>query len=173
MDVYRCSLVLLLMGTPVVFSNVVSRQERTINEVCHPSDGRLFSIHTNPAEIWTSARDDCVADGGQLASVKDSETFQFLRDFFANNPDVTADISRGVWIGLNDLSQEGDFYWLDGEALGDFHPWSGNNPNNDLKKDSCHGQDCVQLWKVRNWEFDDDYCHFKKKAYICEYADEC
>ncbi|XP_077982972.1 C-type lectin domain family 17, member A-like [Glandiceps talaboti] len=155
-----------------------TREKRTItadaneNEICHPSDGRLFRFITSLAVPWVDARNLCEGDGGQLAIIKDDATYNTLKECLLTEPDLSENVIKGVWIGLNDRAKEGDFYWVDDSPLDQNLPWANTNPNNNLKRDQCHGQDCVQLWKNRNWQLDDDYC-FKNKQFVCEYEGRC
>ena len=48
--------------------------------------------------------------------------------------------ARGVWIGLNDIRQEGVFYWVDGVLSNSTNTkWNSGEPNNHKN------EDCVEL----------------------------
>ncbi|XP_077990639.1 hepatic lectin-like [Glandiceps talaboti] len=82
----------------------------------------------------------------------------------------------GFWIGLGDKDKEGQYVWDDGTSLCStlFTDWAKKEPNNNEKKD-VNGQDCVQLWYRQRtkdmWgKWDDEYCAFREKGFICEYT---
>ena len=67
--------------------------------------------------------------------------------------------NEDFWIGINDVSSEGTFKWSDGSAL-HFTDWATGEPNN------VQNQDCGQLCKDKNFQWDDADC-FATKRYIC------
>ena len=67
--------------------------------------------------------------------------------------------NEDFWIGINDISSEGTFKWSDGSAL-HFTDWATGEPNN------VQNQDCGQLRKDKNFQWDDAHC-FATKRYIC------
>jgi hypothetical protein len=66
---------------------------------------------------WEDARDACVLEGGQLASIHDWETMEVLGWSLVEVFDLW-----WAWIGLNDRNVEGAFVWEDGSSL-DFTAW--------------------------------------------------
>nr|XP_006815389.1 PREDICTED: uncharacterized protein LOC100369221 [Saccoglossus kowalevskii] len=112
---------------------------------------------------WHAAKDHCESIGGVLASLHTQSVFQNVRTFIMNSNFDNG--VRGYWIGLNDLSTEGSFEWLNGDALG-WTAWATGEPNNSILQ-SVDGQDCVQVWKKRTYKWDDNYCH-AKRGYICQ-----
>ncbi|XP_002742251.1 lectin BRA-3-like [Saccoglossus kowalevskii] len=172
----KCVVLLLVWTSAIVCGHSINRVSRAAHQVCHPTDGRLFEFHTRPL-LWEDAQIKCEENGGQLATIQDTETFEFIKSQILGTPEINDDVKTGMWIGLNDRSMEGLYEWVDGTPLqvDDFKLWSASNPNNNMNKDACHGQDCVQMWKRKNWLLDDDYCSFRKKDFICEYfnSGEC
>ena len=46
--------------------------------------------------------------------------------------------ARGVWIGLNDIRQEGVFYWVDGVLSNSTNTkWQSGEPNNGGNREDC------------------------------------
>uniref|UniRef100_UPI00398F886B hepatic lectin-like n=1 Tax=Pristiophorus japonicus TaxID=55135 RepID=UPI00398F886B len=65
------------------------------------------------------------------------------------------------WIGLSDLSVEGQWHWVDGtdnEATGTY--WAPGEPNNDYKNEDC-------ALTLNNGQWNDVPCSFTYK-WICE-----
>ena len=76
----------------------------------------------------------CNEEGAKLASVT-SETEQNWMFFMAG--------SEGVWTGLTDILDEGDYSWMDGSLL-DYTNWNNGQPNNRDGNQHCvymHGAD--------------------------------
>ncbi len=74
------------------------------------------------AESWSQARQRCIEDGRDLASIHDQTTADHLVDAF---------LSLGVesaWIGLEDQDSEGTFEWCDGSPV-DFDLLFEGEPN--------------------------------------------
>ncbi|XP_070574163.1 C-type Lectin CRL-like [Ptychodera flava] len=137
--------------------------------------GDKFAL-MNDKVTWNDASDICLQSSGQLAVLNTEEISNELVAFINDNS-LSELNSRGFWIGLHDRHLEDSFEWVDGSAV-TFTNWYGNMPDNARKKDQCHGQDCVQLWKkpptTPLWQWDDDYC-FKRKLFFCQYKNtpEC
>ncbi|XP_077967962.1 C-type lectin mannose-binding isoform-like [Styela clava] len=70
-----------------------------------------------------------------------------------------------IWIGLDDIKNEGDFIWADGvPSTIENTAWFEGEPNN-----SGDGEDCVHL-AVRTenlWQLNDESCNLLI-AYMCE-----
>ncbi|XP_071616757.1 C-type lectin domain family 19 member A isoform X2 [Heliangelus exortis] len=87
----------------------------------------------------------------KLASIHSWEENVFVYDLVNSRvPGIPTDI----WMGLNDLRQEGHFEWTDGSSY-DYHYWDGSQPD-----DGIHSipeeEDCVQIWyrhssALRSW----------------------
>ncbi|XP_077982407.1 C-type lectin domain family 19 member A-like [Glandiceps talaboti] len=95
---------------------------------------------------------------------------------YMNASQIKTQITKGgFWIGLHDRQFEGTFKWVDDTPL-NYDFWSKPQPDNNVNKEPCHGQDCVQLWKRPRstplWKWDDDYC-YKKKPFVCQYENRC
>ena len=97
--------------------------------------------------IWTDAQEYCQDTfGTDLASVHSDQDM-----------DIITTLSNGlrVWIGLNDIDEEGTFIWTDGSPF-DYAIWKPGEPNN---YDSGHGvfDDCGEIWtSIMSWN--DRYC---------------
>ena len=67
-----------------------------------------------------------------------------------------------IWIGLDDLQNEGDFHWSDDSELDGWTNWSPKQPNNAGKK----GEDCVAIL-AKNGKWNDLACG-KRQLVVCE-----
>ncbi|XP_070574107.1 perlucin-like protein [Ptychodera flava] len=134
--------------------------------------GKRFMVYTDHV-FWKDAKASCESKGGELAKITDRETDEMIKNYIQETG-IIDEIKTGLWIGLTDWRTEDTFKWGDGEKLldcGSYSNWSPGEPNNNVKKNE-DGQDCVQLWKRRNLMWDDEYCEYRKKGYVCMFY-EC
>lgn len=66
------------------------------------------------------------------------------------------------WIGLSDIIQEGTYVWQTTQQRPDFADWGSGEPN-----DLHHNEDCIELYQVKNFHWNDAPCSVKSK-FICE-----
>ena len=90
--------------------------------------------------------------GRSLVSIKNQRENSIIKEIIKRT-------WGSFWIGLNDRSVEGNFEWIDG-SVNDYRDWAAEEPNN------AYNQDCVQLWRQKNYKWDDDRC-VAAKRYIC------
>ena len=100
------------------------------------ADATACYLVGDAAASWREGRDFCQSWGGALAQVGSREENALLSEH--------ADLD--VWLGANDLDQEGTFRWLDGSSLDDA-PWGPGQPDNYDNR-----EDCVELRAIDdNW----------------------
>ncbi|XP_062928996.1 macrophage mannose receptor 1-like [Mobula hypostoma] len=69
---------------------------------------------------------------------------------------------RSAWIGLNDISREGTYRWVDG-AYYSYRNWGANEPN------TCRRyEDCVLIRGASGGDWDDVSCD-EKRGFVCSY----
>ena len=76
----------------------------------------------------------------------------------SNNKIVKFIIIADVWIGLNDLQQEGDWKWISSLTSPNYTHWRGGEPND------FRDEDCAAL-SPSNWF---DYSCNLTLHYVCE-----
>ncbi|XP_059828140.1 macrophage mannose receptor 1 [Hypanus sabinus] len=111
---------------------------------------------------WSAARDVCINDGGNLASIQSAKEQAFITLSLNGFP-------LDVWIGLNDINQEGRYLWTEGKGVS-YTNWakgfptgqsySYDNPQSDCVTVSVTAKKLGGLWK-------DNYCHIKR-GFICQ-----
>jgi hypothetical protein len=104
---------------------------------------------------WPDARQDCLEQGGDLASVHDEGTNEEL--FWA----AIEIAGSSWWFGLSDLEDEGEFVWTDGSPF-DFEDWADGEPNNSGEEDCGHWAD----WNDGRWN--DMPCDYHL-PYVCQF----
>jgi cysteine-rich repeat protein len=103
---------------------------------------------------WSSAETSCVGFGGHLATITSQPEYDVVLG-------VAIQGGESAWIGASDAASEGDFVWTTGEPWV-FEAWGPNEP------DGGASQNCVLLWRDRNWIFNDFDCGIPS-SYVCEW----
>jgi len=99
---------------------------------------------------WEYAEDYCQQYGGYLATINSSQENYMLSNFLT---------IQSAYIGLNDVNQEGNFEWSNGEPL-TYTNWYPGQPN-----DYLQGQDYCEI--LNNGQWNDQY-DYKKLEFIME-----
>ena len=102
---------------------------------------------------WEEARQNCLAAGGDLASILSAQDQSKINNLTESKP--------YYWIGLNDRAVEGTFVWSDGSALG-FTNWNFAQPD-----DGGGSEDCAHVNFPTHGEWNDLPCSLKIKS-ICK-----
>ena len=89
------------------------------------------------AGTWTQAQAQAVSFGGNLVTVNDAPENQFLVNTFG---------TEQLWIGLTDEVVEGQFKWVNGEAV-TYTNWSPGAPDNSGNEDYVQ----INLDNVGRW----------------------
>jgi hypothetical protein len=106
--------------------------------------------------VWTDARDFCLARGRDLLAITDNLEESWL------SAEIDTRLGAGPWMGLNDLTTEGDFVWSNGEPA-DYLNWASGEPND------SGGEDCAQArWSGDAWN--DAVCGYAN-TFVCESLD--
>ena len=105
---------------------------------------------------WSDARKSCQADGGDLASVVDKETNDFIKN-----------LTRGIytWIGGYRVVDDQDVWgWTDG-SVWSYENWASGHPDN------CQGtQDVVAMNWGQPGQWGDSWNQTTdQQSYVCQY----
>ena len=92
---------------------------------------------------WTTALKKCRQENSVLVDVNNNEENVYLQH--RHNGEKS-------WLGLNDISKEGDFTWAD-RGAGNFTAWAKNQPNNFREEDCVHA-----LGVEHNYKWNDVKC---------------
>ncbi|XP_078594349.1 uncharacterized protein LOC144872121 [Branchiostoma floridae x Branchiostoma japonicum] len=146
---------------PHLQSTYVPEQPSGGDFLCPDRYYRLGRTCFRPSEQRLSffgATQDCRAENGDLAVIKDPPTHRFLIELIQTyNPSA-----EEHWIGLSDLLRERTFVWSDGIPLEGTTFWAHGQPNN-LGGD----QHCVYMCSLYDYEWVDRNCS-DQLYYICE-----
>ena len=89
-----------------------------------------FFYKIYPSASYGDAKSQCEADGSFLAIPRSEAENDFIASLFGDTR---------IWIGINDIEQEGSFVGVDGSEIS-WTNWMENQPNNDRDEDG------VELW---------------------------
>ena len=101
---------------------------------------------------WTTALTKCRQENSVLVDVTNDEENVYIQH--RHNGEKS-------WLGLNDISTEGNFTWAD-RGEGNFTAWGKNQPNNFNEEDCVHA-----LGLTYNYEWNDVKCRDCHK-YTCK-----
>lgn len=109
------------------------------------------------AVSWQTAQQNCAKQDGFLVVVSSERKHSYLQSQLLQ-------ATGQLWIGLNDISEEGSYVWTDGSPLV-YHLWAPGQPH-----DVAHSENCVEMDPnggndAGAWR--DAYCN-QHKGYICE-----
>jgi len=113
-------------------------------------NGEHCYLWNTGAKNWTDAEDFCQQAGGHLASAVHTNATNFILEEMKR---------RGlgkVWLGGNDLEEEGAWKWTDCTPWEDTF-WGSGEPNN------LGGEDCLE---IRNWKWNDSTCS-RERGFVC------
>jgi len=118
-------------------------------------NGEHCYLWNTEAKNWTDAEDFCQQAGGHLASAVHTNA--------TNNFILEETKRRGLnrlWLGGNDLEEEGAWKWTDCTPWEDTF-WSSRwgEPNN------LGGEDCLEIWN-RDWKWNDWKCSVEQ-GFVC------
>ncbi|KAM7412326.1 hypothetical protein PAMA_022008 [Pampus argenteus] len=81
---------------------------------------------------WADAELNCIALGGNLASIRTADDYAILREM-ANR---AAGRDKATWLGGFDAVKEGVWAWSDGSTF-EFTAWAKDEPNNHGSGEHC------------------------------------
>ena len=103
--------------------------------------------------VWSQARQQCLDQGGDLASVHSAEEHNFLYEAARKG-------QQSSWIGLNDRRIEKHMVWSDGTPL-DYSNWDTKEPN-----DNSGAENCIEMLHASG-KWNDNRCS-SYRGFICK-----
>jgi len=77
---------------------------------------------------WHEAREDCLARGGDLASIHTDAENEHVFDLTGGNVHV--------WLGLHENVDDETWHWIDGSEM-NYTRWHNGEPNNHGGSEDC------------------------------------
>jgi len=146
----------LLVGAVLLLATPADAQI-VAGPVVNPANGH--SYYLTESNDWFTAESIGVSLGGHLAAINDAAENTWVFNTFSSYGGV----ERSLWIGLNDLVQEGQFVWTSGESPGYFN-WAPPEPNNG--GGIFPNEDVVHIWypgsgfPLGSWVDAQDFLHY-------------
>ena len=97
--------------------------------------GRFYKVYREKM-TYNAAKTQCESDGAFLAIPRSEAENDFIADLILN---------ENIWIGINDIDQEGVFVAVDGSNI-TFTHWAFNEPNNYGNEDAVHIHAHQRTW---------------------------
>lgn len=111
----------------------------SMGEVVNPSNGHTY--HILEESTWTDAQTAAIGLGGNLVTIDDQAENDWVFQTFGN----WAGQPRDLWLGLNDIANEGTFEWVSGGPI-PYTNWASGQPDNYIWNDPVNGEDHVHMY---------------------------
>ena len=98
---------------------------------------RFYKVYREEM-TYNAAKTQCESDGSFLAIPRSETENYYIADLIPNS---------NIWIGINDIDQEGLFVAVDGSNI-TYTNWDSGEPNNE---GSAHNEDAVHIYTDRDW----------------------
>ncbi|KAK3581870.1 hypothetical protein CHS0354_000286 [Potamilus streckersoni] len=130
-----------------------------------------YEFMSHRHDSWYNAQKDCLSKGGHLVVINNIEEENFIMS-------VLGSLNfggLGVWIGLNDIAEEGVFKWITGTSP-QFTYWGARQGPNAGALHVAHGiEDCVLLKFSDSGHWHDYPCEsiallLENYGWICQYS---
>ena len=102
---------------------------------------------------YNAAKTQCESDGAFLAIPRSEAENDYIADLIPN---------VNIWIGINDIDQEGVFVAVDGSDI-TYTNWDLNEPNNYNNEDAVHIR-VGHSKRQKAWNDDKEY---KQERFVC------
>ena len=102
----------------------VSASAGIVQTETNPANGHVYYMLT--ASSWTGAEAEAISLGGHLVTINNADENSWVISMFGGD-------DYALWIGLNDVAEEGTFVWTSGEPFVygssfDSPPWAEFEP---------------------------------------------
>ncbi len=112
----------LLVAAISCFAPVIANAAIVGGPLTNPANNHVYFLLSS--NTWTGAEAEAQTLGGHLTTINDAAEQAWVFTTFGN----LGGTSRYLWIGLNDVQQEGVFAWVDG-ATNTYRNWKPGEPN--------------------------------------------
>ncbi|KAG2458572.1 MRC1 protein, partial [Polypterus senegalus] len=123
---------------------------------------RLYGVNDGEEKKnWQEARNQCISDNGNLATISDNKEQAFLAVQLVG-------LTINLWIGLNDINREMRYLWTEGKGVF-YTNWAKGYPISGPEGRYFYSDeeyDCVVIASGNGyWKNDDCY---SRRAFICQ-----
>jgi hypothetical protein len=104
-------LLVLLTYLTLVFWTSNSTAAVISGGIINPANGNIYYLLSEAN--WTNSEAEAISLGGNLVTINNAEENDWVYDTFS----FFGGVQRDIWLGLNDVSSEGNFVWSSGEQV--------------------------------------------------------
>jgi glucose/arabinose dehydrogenase len=115
-------------------------------------NGKQYRLTSGAATTWDQAQSEAQAAGGNLVTINNAAEETWLKQTFGS--------TEGLWIGITDRLVEGQFTWVNGEAV-TYTNWAPGEPNN-----ANGNQDYGVMNFGANRQWDDEFGTTQRRGII-------
>lgn len=126
-----------LFAAAILATAISASSQIVTGPIINPANGH--SYYLTESNSWHGAESIGVSLGGHLATINDAAENAWVFSTFS----TFGGYERSLWIGLNDLVQEGQYEWISGESSSYFN-WAPPEPNNG--GGIFPNEDVVHIW---------------------------
>jgi len=120
-----------------------------------PSTGNRYKVIKDKKRTWMDAKSLCQQDGAELASIRNSLEWQYVKGIL-----TSSGVTGNVWLGGSDSTTEDTWVWTDGSYV-NFSDWLSGYPNGGTRKN------CLVTQSALNWQWWDGTCTYNAHA-VCK-----
>lgn len=148
-------------------SSVFRQKDRDVpcceSEFCRKLNGRYFYFEKKTLS-YEDAKQNCIskAEGTKFTGRLFEPQTAIENDYVAEAAGAYLPANPDFWIGIRTEPTERKFKFESGREI--FNNWSRGEPNG-----AEDGEDCVDIQKLRNWDWNDMNCS-QKWGSICEFV---
>jgi hypothetical protein len=113
---FLCLACFALAATPSTYGDILA------GPIMNPENGHAYYLLTNAT--WTDSEAEAISMGGHLVTINNAAENQWVFDTFAG----FGGEDRMLWIGFNDLQQQGVYEWSSGEQA-TYTNWETGQPS--------------------------------------------
>ena len=115
---------------------------------------RFYKVYSDRYIEYNAAKTKCESDGAFLAIPRSEAENDYIADLIPN---------ANIWIGINDIDQEGEFVAVDGSDI-TYKNWDSGEPNNENKTEDAV---VIRTWTDTGaWN---DYDEKKQARFVCSF----
>ncbi|KAM5157095.1 tetranectin isoform 2-T2 [Mantella aurantiaca] len=112
-------------------------------------------------KTYHQASDDCIAQGGILSTPDTRDENNFLNDYVRK----TLGLSSEIWIGINDMANEGSWVDMTGSRISFKHWQTGTT----FEPDGGKQENCASLSEAADGKWFDKNCK-EELPFVCQFA---
>jgi len=121
-----------------------------------PSTGNRYKVIKDKKRTWMDAKSLCQQDGAELASIRNSLEWQYVKGIM-----TSSGVTGNVWLGGSDSTTEDTWVWTDGSSV-TYTDWSPGQPGGGTS------YNCLGVNRGYNWQWFDFPCNWPTTYAVCK-----